>query len=1402
VVLLNSNSWRRTLRPLVPLLAALALACGGGGGGEGQGGGPKPVPEPVPAPVPEPDPPRQARLEEFKPGSGRPGTTVTLTGTGLRGASEVRFGEALAAFEPASSDTSLKATVPAGIGPGPVTLQVITPLGPARAANPFQIEALPVPVLDPLPVRELVTGSRLTLTGAHFFEPLEVTFGGVRAAEVTVVSPERILVVVPTGALAGPVLVKNPSGSGAPSAPVVILPPDPVKMPVLTSLAPGRGVVKTPVVLYGLNLSGVTEVSFGGVADPAPVAVSDTEVRAVVPPAAGSGPVKVRTSAGVNPSGPDFQVLVKPTLAGFKPAEGPVGAWVTLEGTGFTGTEGVTFGGVAAGAPTLVSDLELKVAVPVGAVTGLIQLAHPAGPAESKKAFTVITRPKVTGLHTLQGKVGDPLEVKGSGFTWVAGPGQVTLGGVAVAYTVVSDSLLRLTVPGGVASGKVRVTNPAGSEESAETFTVIAKPQVTGLQILQGKVGDPLEVKGSGFTWVTGPGQVTLGGVAVTYTVVSDSLLRLTVPGGVVSGKVKVTSPAGSEESAETFTVIARPQVTGLHILQGKVGDELQVKGSGFTWVTGPGQVTLGGVVAAYTVVSDALLRLTVPGGVASGKVRVASVAGSEESAETFTVIVRPQVTGLQTLQGKVGDALEVKGSGFTWVAGAGQVTLGGVAATYTVVSDVLLRLTVPGGVASGKVRVTSPAGSEESADTFTVLPGPTITGFLPKAAVVGTLVTIQGTNLAQARVAFGGEAATVVHLDSAVQVRAEVPVGAKDGAITVTTAGGPASSSDPFKVLAKDRPYLDSFSPTYGPPGSQVTVTGRNLLGLTFATLNGKAATFQSGSDTAFTLVVPEEAYDGKIRALTDRSATLAETAGAFRVTAPGFPGILDVNPAKGSPGTKVTILGENFHWIDRVLFGPWRDLTWKRESATEITATVPAKAPPGKVKIAVVRYRGGERRAESKDFRVQPGQPEIHRVAPAVSRPGFKVFIKGKGFTRKSKVYFNGTQATHVVRLADGELEATIPAGATTGPVRVKTFKGEATSAADLRVEPDDGRDSGDVFVDGWYLTQGTQDYGNRVPLVAGRSGLLRVFVRANAPNSGRVKVTATITGGHSGTWTREILSPLNGALIPTTIAEGTLGSSWNLTIPGDELAPGATLQVELDRGDEVWHTDRSGNTTVHPLDIRALPALRITLIPVRHDGTYGDVYRNHRTEDDYKRILREVYPLADGDAGLDLQVGGDYTTSQPLRMGGEPAREALIDELFAVRSQRGEDDRIYVALIDMPGDVGLTLGRDGKANMISAVWNGSLPTAGTFAHEVGHAMGLLHAPFNADNNDRNYWPEDPKYAAADIGVYGYNLTTGQLVPPHTHKDLMCYGTQMWISDFSYRKIIEFLDKNHRAP
>ena len=105
MALLNSNSWRRTLRPLLALLAALALACGGGGGGggEGQGGGPKPAPGgPFPVPVPTPDPPRQARLEDFKPGSGRPGTAVTLTGTGLRGASEVRFGEALAPFEPAA----------------------------------------------------------------------------------------------------------------------------------------------------------------------------------------------------------------------------------------------------------------------------------------------------------------------------------------------------------------------------------------------------------------------------------------------------------------------------------------------------------------------------------------------------------------------------------------------------------------------------------------------------------------------------------------------------------------------------------------------------------------------------------------------------------------------------------------------------------------------------------------------------------------------------------------------------------------------------------------------------------------------------------------------------------------------------------------------------------------------------------------------------------------------------------------------------------------------------------------------------------------------------------------------------------------------------------------------------
>src|SRR6266511_3924968 len=79
----------------------------------------------------------------------------------------------------------------------------------------------------------------------------------------------------------------------------------------------------------------------------------------------------------------------------------------------------------------------------------------------------------------------------------------------------------------------------------------------------------------------------------------------------------------------------------------------------------------------------------------------------------------------------------------------------------------------------------------------------PTITSFTPTAGPVGTSVTITGTNLSGATsVKFNGVSVTITS-NTATQIVTKVPAGATTGKITVTTAGGTATSATNFTVTS-----------------------------------------------------------------------------------------------------------------------------------------------------------------------------------------------------------------------------------------------------------------------------------------------------------------------------------------------------------------------------------------------------------------------------------------------------------------------------------------------------------------------------------------------------------------------------------------------------------------------
>src|SRR5206468_810643 len=72
----------------------------------------------------------------------------------------------------------------------------------------------------------------------------------------------------------------------------------------------------------------------------------------------------------------------------------------------------------------------------------------------------------------------------------------------------------------------------------------------------------------------------------------------------------------------------------------------------------------------------------------------------------------------------------------------------------------------------------------------------------------------------------------------------------------------------------------------------------------------------------------------------------------------------------------------------------------------------------------------------------------------APTSGLAGASVTINGTNFTGVTAVRFNGTSATTFTVTSTTAIQATVPAGATTGPVSVTTSGGTATSASNFTV------------------------------------------------------------------------------------------------------------------------------------------------------------------------------------------------------------------------------------------------------------------------------------------------------------------------------------------------------------
>ena len=313
--------------------------------------------------------------------------------------------------------------------------------------------------------------------------------------------------------------------------------------------------------------------------------------------------------------------------------------------------------------------------------------------------------------------------------------------------------------------------------------------------------------------------------------------------------------------------------------------------------------------------------------------------------------------------------------------------------------------------------------------------------------------------------------------------------------------------------------------------------------------------------------------------------------------------------------------------------------------------------------------------------------------------------------------------------------------------------------------------------------YLTQAVQSHDGAVPLVAGEDALLRVFVTApEGADATMPPVRATFH--RDGAVASVVDIPAGAARVPTEVMEADLDATANAVIPGSVVGPGLEMVVEIDPEGTLDPSLGIGGRIPEEgrlaLDVRRMPDFDVTAVPLLYaaepDSSGFKATVGLTAEHEVFYETRDWLPVADMEVSVREPLLVDYDPK------GDMPR--ALDDIEFLRVADGasgyymgvppwmERGILGIAFFDAHSSVSRFEGH-------------------TVAHEFGHNLSLRHAPCGGPAG------VDPRYPHRGglIGGWGYDFTSGELVNPEWHTDLMTYCRAFdWISDYSFAKAADY--------
>ncbi|MGV3708988.1 MAG: Ig-like domain-containing protein [Gemmatimonas sp.] len=376
--------------------------------------------------------------------------------------------------------------------------------------------------------------------------------------------------------------------------------------------------------------------------------------------------------------------------------------------------------------------------------------------------------------------------------------------------------------------------------------------------------------------------------------------------------------------------------------------------------------------------------------------------------------------------------------------------------------------------------------------------------------------------------------------------------------------------------------------------------------------------------------------------------------------------------------------------------------------------------------------------------------------------------------------------SSATNIATVTDVGLVRAISAGTATITVRSAADPSKTATATVTVAQNQGGAPNLDIAA--MYVIQSVQQVDGSVKLVANRDGVARLYVRGSRTGIGATTVRLRAYQGAT------LLQTFEANVTPALIVDEGCCSA-NISIPGSLIRTGVSLLADVDHNSALTESNETDNTfplsgTPMALNVTTVPDFNLRLVPIRQN-------RNGQTGVATASILstlRSVWPLGVVNATTRTGLAMDYTlTSQSF-----DEWSFMVRDLELVR--RSESSNMYYyGLVRVTYTSGV-LGLAGGIPALSAVGLdegssfGATEARLTLAHEMGHTMGLRHAPCGGAAGP------DPAFPFNDgrTGAFGMDIASGNVVKMANGTDIMGYCDNQWISVYNYRNILDIRARN----